>query len=422
MPSRAIAHILAQMGEKGDNEVGHLTRGEMVIPPNLQSPGLMSAIVREFDKMKVDWRKFQVGGIDDSRNKSTGMRQFGHEEGLGDADNAGPSGPAGGGGGRGADAYGPDPGRDFGGFSSPEPEEARQGEYSAAGADIDRPWEDPGRIDFSNVGGVMEQYAFTPEQLERMKPSSASYYSENPLSFLSKIIERPGQTFQDFFMGLTPGAIRGPPVTKNFPTFSINQPDPELEATRSFGIGAVSLAKDIAGRFIDLPLGAGIPLGAAAAFADRKLGSILDVANPSAIPETGIYSSPGSVDPSFGRPREDDESRPQPPQRGFQPRPPPPAAAQAPGEPAAPDAVGLPDFLSNLAGLSNIQQRSGIATGGISGPDPRYRGDVAKDYYKNLVLRTLTDIPLPIEQQYLREVFGRDPGGTTESFLSALGG
>ena len=79
-------------------------------------------------------------------------------------------------------------------------------------------------------------------------------------------------------------------------------------------------------------------------------------------------------------------------------------------------------------GLSNLQQRSAIATGGVSSEDPRFRDPATKDFYQNLVFSSLvgesgaaTGAPLPIERQYLRDVFGVTPlGSTTESFLSAF--
>ena len=79
-------------------------------------------------------------------------------------------------------------------------------------------------------------------------------------------------------------------------------------------------------------------------------------------------------------------------------------------------------------GLSNLQQRSAIATGGVSSEDPRFRDPATKEFYQNLVFRSLvgesgaaTGAPLPIEKQYLRDVFGVTPlASTTESFLSAF--
>ena len=35
---------LSQMGRGGDDTVGHLTSGEMVVPKELQTPGIMSLI------------------------------------------------------------------------------------------------------------------------------------------------------------------------------------------------------------------------------------------------------------------------------------------------------------------------------------------------------------------------------------------
>lgn len=93
-----------------------------------------------------------------------------------------------------------------------------------------------------------------------------------------------------------------------------------------------------------------------------------------------------------------------------------------------------PNFLKQGSGgissqMTPQQQRSSIATRGVSGESSAYRDPATLDYYKNLALYTLTDPtgsaagfePLPIERQFVSQVLGEPPRtGSTESFLSAL--
>ena len=90
--------------------------------------------------------------------------------------------------------------------------------------------------------------------------------------------------------------------------------------------------------------------------------------------------------------------------------------------------LGGSGITADQQSLSNLQQRSAIATGGVSSEDPRFRDPATKEFYQNLVFNSLvgeggaaTGAPLPIETQYLRDVFGVTPlTSTTESFLSAF--
>lgn len=73
-----VIEALAAAGRHGDTELTHMTLGEMVIPREIQDaePGMMQAIMKAFNKQGVDWRKFQVGGIEDKRNPATGAREY----------------------------------------------------------------------------------------------------------------------------------------------------------------------------------------------------------------------------------------------------------------------------------------------------------------------------------------------------------
>lgn len=75
---------LAAMGRGGDDQVGHLTTGEVVVPRKLaESSDLRADLMRAFAKAGVPIGRYTVGGMDDSRNPKTGMREYyGAGEGL----------------------------------------------------------------------------------------------------------------------------------------------------------------------------------------------------------------------------------------------------------------------------------------------------------------------------------------------------
>lgn len=86
-----------------------------------------------------------------------------------------------------------------------------------------------------------------------------------------------------------------------------------------------------------------------------------------------------------------------------------------------------PPFLS-FAGLSPIQQRSGIATGALFGSS-MFRDPLATDYYRNLALTELVNPAgqlapyeniLPVERQYAESLYGPLRGDSTEAFFDAL--
>lgn len=78
--------------------------------------------------------------------------------------------------------------------------------------------------------------------------------------------------------------------------------------------------------------------------------------------------------------------------------------------------------------MTPLQQRAHIATMATQGADSSFRDPAALDYYKNVAFSDLVndggeafgDV-LPVEQQFLQQVFGVSPRtDTTASFLSAL--
>lgn len=67
----------AAYGRGGDNTIGHLTTGELVVPtPVLNEPGIREHLMAAFDRMGVDFDRYMVGGEDDSVNPQTGYREF----------------------------------------------------------------------------------------------------------------------------------------------------------------------------------------------------------------------------------------------------------------------------------------------------------------------------------------------------------
>jgi len=79
-------------------------------------------------------------------------------------------------------------------------------------------------------------------------------------------------------------------------------------------------------------------------------------------------------------------------------------------------------------GLSDLQKRTQIATGGVAENSGLYRTPEVSNFYKDLAIRSLTDQqgnvsgdPTGVERQFAMNVLGVQPRtGSTESFLSAL--
>ena len=109
MPSK-----LAAMGRGGDTEIGHLTKGEVVLPRALaDSPSLRDELTRAFERAGIPIGRYTVGGQDDSINPRTGMREFFVGD-PGDGPGVGGSGSGSGSGG-GGPAGGTGPGSGVGG-------------------------------------------------------------------------------------------------------------------------------------------------------------------------------------------------------------------------------------------------------------------------------------------------------------------
>lgn len=82
-----LAEKLAAKGRMGDTEVSHTTKGEIVIPLNVQQadPALMQMVEAAFAKAGVDMGRYVVGGGDDSINPATGMREYAGSFSSGDS-------------------------------------------------------------------------------------------------------------------------------------------------------------------------------------------------------------------------------------------------------------------------------------------------------------------------------------------------
>lgn len=95
---------IAAHGIKGDRMLGHLTRGDAVVPAEaMQHPATSAAIHAVYQAHGLDPNRFLVGAPNNSRNPTTKLRQF--EDGGG-----GDGGDGGGGEGSGGEGDGPGPG------------------------------------------------------------------------------------------------------------------------------------------------------------------------------------------------------------------------------------------------------------------------------------------------------------------------
>ena len=68
---------LAEMGRGGDTEIGHLTEGEVVLPPEVaEQSDVRRQLLEAFSRAGIDIGRYTVGGDDDSINPRTGMREY----------------------------------------------------------------------------------------------------------------------------------------------------------------------------------------------------------------------------------------------------------------------------------------------------------------------------------------------------------
>lgn len=73
-----IEKILANQGRYGDQVMGHLAPGEIVIPKKLaQDPELLKTLQEVYNKFGVDMNQYTVGNDANSINPNTGIMEFG---------------------------------------------------------------------------------------------------------------------------------------------------------------------------------------------------------------------------------------------------------------------------------------------------------------------------------------------------------
>jgi len=70
------ARLLAAQGRGGDTEVAHVTPGELVIPPNLQTPEILSLLQEAAFARGIDITRLFVGSEGNSINPRTGAGEF----------------------------------------------------------------------------------------------------------------------------------------------------------------------------------------------------------------------------------------------------------------------------------------------------------------------------------------------------------
>jgi len=70
------ARLLAAQGRGGDTEVAHVTPGELVLPPDLQTPELMALLQDAADARGIDVARLFVGNVRNSINPRTRTREF----------------------------------------------------------------------------------------------------------------------------------------------------------------------------------------------------------------------------------------------------------------------------------------------------------------------------------------------------------
>lgn len=68
--------ILALQGRGGDTELAHLTPGEVVLPPQLQTPEVMAALQAAAGAAGIDVGRITVGDSANSTNPETGMAEY----------------------------------------------------------------------------------------------------------------------------------------------------------------------------------------------------------------------------------------------------------------------------------------------------------------------------------------------------------
>ena len=83
-----MSRRMARAGRHGDTQLAHVTPGEMVVPERVLGQGDTGRqLIEGFAQAGLPIGRYRVGGMDDSRNPMTGMREFfdpGDQEGAQD--------------------------------------------------------------------------------------------------------------------------------------------------------------------------------------------------------------------------------------------------------------------------------------------------------------------------------------------------
>jgi hypothetical protein len=74
--SRMTPAEMGRLGRFGDQVVGHLTPGEIQVPPELQTPKVLATLNQAFDKAGVSPQQFTAGSPQSSHNPATGAPEY----------------------------------------------------------------------------------------------------------------------------------------------------------------------------------------------------------------------------------------------------------------------------------------------------------------------------------------------------------
>lgn len=67
---------MGQMGRHGDTMMAHMTPGEIAVPPQVQTPNVLSALQQAFKSAGADVRQFAAGSPFAAHNPNTGQQEF----------------------------------------------------------------------------------------------------------------------------------------------------------------------------------------------------------------------------------------------------------------------------------------------------------------------------------------------------------
>lgn len=77
MLMQQLSQSLAQQGRGADNMIGHLTPGELTVPPQVQTPKVLATLNKAFKNKGVAAHQFTAGSPTQSINPQTGLPEYG---------------------------------------------------------------------------------------------------------------------------------------------------------------------------------------------------------------------------------------------------------------------------------------------------------------------------------------------------------